>query len=76
MSESGANGGLEPTQERGTKESVAEWQKRGHEAILAAAWQMVVDAELAAGRDRADPRMKRDVAGLIRRDQYRTTPIF
>jgi len=73
MDEPEAKHGLKLPHEPGTKESIAKWQKRGHEARFAAAWQMVIDAELAKGKDPAELRMKKNVHGLIRRSQSRAT---
>ncbi len=49
------------------------WREQGHEARLAAAWQIVVDAEIAKGKDPSELRMKRNVHRLIRGSQYRET---
>ena len=59
----------QPTEERGREY----WQKMGHEAIFAAAWQMVVEAELKKGKTLEDLTMDRSVHRLIRRKRPRRT---
>lgn len=43
------------------------WQKLGHEAIFAAAWEMVAEVDLIRGGDGRQPRLQRSVEHLQRR---------
>lgn len=43
------------------------WQGLGHEAIFAAAWEMVAEVDLIRGGDGRQPRLQRSVHRLQRR---------
>ena len=43
------------------------WQAQGHEAIFAAAWEMVAEVDLIRGGDGRQPRLQRSVEHLQRR---------
>jgi hypothetical protein len=43
------------------------WQARGHEAIFAAAWEMVLEYRRFRGEEGDEPRLQRQVGGLVRR---------
>jgi len=44
------------------------WQGLGHEAIFAAMWDMVAEAEAFRGKDASQHRLQRSVHHLQRRD--------
>ena len=44
------------------------WRRAGFEAIWAAAWEMVQEADRFRGRDASEPRLQRTVAVLRKRE--------
>ena len=44
------------------------WRRVGHEGRFAAAWQMVVEANLIRGRDAGESRLQRSVQTVKRRE--------
>jgi hypothetical protein len=45
------------------------WQQHGHEAIFAAAWEMIAEVDLMRGRDVCQSRLQRSVQHLERRER-------
>ena len=43
------------------------WQRAGHEAIMAAAWEMLAEVHRVRGQDVSQPRLQRSVARFQRR---------
>ena len=43
------------------------WQSLGHEAIMAAAWEMLAEVQRVRGQDVSQPRLQRSVARFQRR---------
>jgi len=45
------------------------WRNAGHEARWAAAWEMVVEADLFRGKNASQPRLQRTVLRIQRRER-------
>lgn len=62
--------GPAPLHESGAARGPEYWQAQSCEARFAEAWRLVVERELAGGKDPSELRMKRHVTRLIRRSEH------